>query len=57
MPLAQIGGSNGSVPFGAVRGGTDVGGHPLYICSASYFAVQNVPFDNLVSAEMLVSRV
>lgn len=36
MPLAQIGGSNGSVPFGAVRGGTDVGGQPLYMCSASY---------------------
>jgi Protein of unknown function (DUF3421) len=36
MPLSGLDASNGTVPFGAVRGGTDVGGQPLYLCSARY---------------------
>jgi hypothetical protein len=36
MPLTSVGASNGAVPLGALRGGTDLGGQPLYLCSAVY---------------------
>lgn len=36
MPLSTVSASNGSVPFGALRGGTDVYGEPLYLCVAYY---------------------
>jgi hypothetical protein len=36
MPLSSVGASNGNVPFGSVRAGTDTDGHALYMCSARY---------------------
>ncbi len=36
MPLTTVAASGGNVPFGAVRGGIDVGGQTLYICTVWY---------------------
>ena len=36
MPLTTVAASGGNVPFGAVRGGIDVGGQTLYMCTAEY---------------------
>jgi hypothetical protein len=41
MPLSSVGASNGNVPFGALRAGTDTDGHALYMCSASYAGLNN----------------
>jgi hypothetical protein len=40
LPLSLANGSGGSVPFDAVRGGTDIGGQPLYMCVANYLGQQ-----------------
>ena len=36
MPLTTISASSGTVPLGAIRGGTDSNGLTLYVCAASY---------------------
>ena len=42
LPLSLANESGGSVPFDAVRGGTDIGGQSLYLCVANYLG-QKIP--------------
>ncbi len=43
MPLYLVNASDGNVPFGAVQGGSDTGGQPLYMCVANYANNYNIP--------------